>query len=163
MCYEALNVLETGGNENGKQKFAQKKLSTEPLFRKVMDLFRDRKRASNGGLMIHPKMYRLRALLLQYFADQQPSDGAVVAQGDAPSKESKVMVFASFRRAVEQIVDQLNLDAPLIRAHRFIGQAASKEGLKGLSQKEQLKVIDSNHTSNDHPMLTSVLSGHRRL
>ncbi|KAJ7630699.1 hypothetical protein FB45DRAFT_1027891 [Roridomyces roridus] len=49
--------------------------------------------------------------------------------------------FASYRETVEEIVDYLNLDKPLIRANPFIGQATDKQGRKGMSQKEQLDVI----------------------
>lgn len=140
MGYEALLDLETGTkSDNGKRKYPQKKLAEEPLFRTIMRLFKQRQQASDGGSMVHPKMGRLRSLLLQYFVDQPPLaiDSNSANKGAA---ESKVMVFASYRRAVEQIVGQLNLDTPIIRAHRFIGQAATKDGVKGLSQKEQLKV-----------------------
>lgn len=138
MCYEALNSLETGSTEDGKKKFAQKKLAAEPLFKSVMEMFRRNKRAATGS-MVHPKMDRLRSLVLQYFSDQQ-TESTDMGAHDKPPKESKVMVFAAYRRAVEQIVEHLNLDAPLIRAHRFIGQASSREGIKGLTQKEQLRV-----------------------
>jgi ATP-dependent DNA helicase MPH1 len=140
MCYEALLDLESGTkSDNGKRKYPQKKLAEEPLFKTIMRLFKQREQASNSASMVHPKMDRLRSLLLQYFADQPP----VASDSDSANKEaeSKVMVFASYRRAVEQIVNQLNLDAPIIRAHRFIGQAATKDGVKGLSQREQLKVL----------------------
>ncbi|KAF8315142.1 P-loop containing nucleoside triphosphate hydrolase protein, partial [Clavulina sp. PMI_390] len=129
--------------ENGKPKHAQKKLAAEPAFKEIMELFRKRKGESTGG-MIHPKMDRLRSLLLEYFLNQQEAAADVGEGGseEARRKESKVMVFASFRNAVEQIVDYLNFDSPLIRAHRFIGQATNKEGRKGLKQKDQLKVVE---------------------
>lgn len=132
-------MLEHGGTDDkGKKKFVQKSLVSDPLFKSAMELLEKLKRGSIGALMVHHKMDRLRSLLLQYFADQYTGDN--VRDPIEPIKESKVMVFASYRKAVEQIVEVLNLDAPIVRAHRFIGQAASKEGIKGLSQKEQLKV-----------------------
>jgi len=143
MCYEALLDLESGTkSDGGKRKYPQKKLAEEPLFKTTMQLFKQCKQASSGS-MVHPKMDRLRSLLLQYFADQpRIATDSGSSDKQAPA-ESKVMVFTSYRRTVEQAVDQLNLDAPIIRAHRFIGQAASKDGVKGLSQKEQLKVHQS--------------------
>lgn len=139
MCYETLSILEHGGTDDkGKKKFQQKNLVSDPLFKSIMENLNKLKRGSNGALMVHHKMDRLRALLLQYFSDQHTGENA--RDPSEPIKESKVMVFASYRKAVEQIVEVLNLDAPIVRAHRFIGQAASKEGIKGLTQKDQLKV-----------------------
>ena len=140
MCHEALLDLESGTkSDGGKRKYPQKKLAEEPLFKTTMQLFKQYNQASSGS-MVHPKMDRLGSLLLQYFADQPPIATDSGSSDQQAPAESKVMVFTSYRRTVEQIVDQLNLDAPIIRAHRFIGQAASKDGVKGLSQKEQLKV-----------------------
>lgn len=74
-------------------------------------------------------MEKLRALLIDYFVRAMDDD-----------EHSKAMVFVSFRSCVEEIVEFLNKDQPLIRATKFIGQGDDKSGKKGLSQKEQLKV-----------------------
>ena len=163
MCYEALLDIESGTkSDNGKRKYPQKKLAEEPLFKTIMRLFKQRQQASSSGSMVHPKMDRLRSLLLQYFADRPPVAADLDPSHQNAPAESKVMVFTSYRRAVEQIVDQLNLDAPIIRTHRFIGQAATKDGVKGLSQKEQLRVRD-NLTYNLPPSSLNYGQGHRRI
>lgn len=50
------------------------------------------------------------------------------------------MVFMTFQEAVDEIVEVLNFERPLIRAHKFIGQGTDKQGKKGLAQKKQLEV-----------------------
>ena len=44
---------------------------------------------------------------------------------------------------VEEIVDLLNKDSPIIRAKPFIGQGTDKQGRKGYAQKEQLEACVS--------------------
>ncbi|KAJ7706436.1 hypothetical protein B0H17DRAFT_1037209 [Mycena rosella] len=128
----ALNKEEEPGG--GKKKPAlkgQKKLQGDPLFKAVikeLDVQRLR------GFAVHPKMERLKALVVQHFAEKLGEDGQ-------ETEETKVMVFVTFRQAVDEIVDALNHEKPLIRANKFIGQGTDKQGKKGLAQKEQLEVI----------------------
>ena len=53
--------------------------------------------------------------------------------------DSRVIVFAHFRDTVDEIVRRLD-DSPIIKPERFVGQA-KREGSSGLSQKEQLVVL----------------------
>ncbi|MGB4234504.1 MAG: DEAD/DEAH box helicase [Methanoregulaceae archaeon] len=53
--------------------------------------------------------------------------------------ESRIIVFASFRDMVQQIVDFL--DSRGIPAERFVGQA-TKDTERGLSQKKQIEALD---------------------
>jgi len=53
--------------------------------------------------------------------------------------ESRVIVFAHFRDTVDEIVSRLN-NCSGIKPERFVGQA-KREGSSGLSQKEQLLVL----------------------
>jgi ATP-dependent DNA helicase MPH1 len=50
------------------------------------------------------------------------------------------MVFVTFREAVDEIVDFLNQESPLLRVAKFIGQGIDRKGNKGLAQREQLEV-----------------------
>jgi ERCC4-related helicase len=130
--------------DSGKKKFAQKKLAQEPLFRDVMRIMDPIMAGNSAQSLVHPKTERLRALLVDYFT-QQKEDAEIemeVNPEKPPLKASKVMVFAGFRQTVEEIVAELDKERPLIRSHRFIGQAAAKgeKRGKGLSQKEQLQV-----------------------
>ena len=128
MCYQTLVDL-TAVKEGAKPtaRSGKKKLANDPIFQTLMASIDSLRRAN--GFIVHPKMDKLKAILLEHFSS--------VPEGQTASK---VMVFASYRPVVEQIVGHLNEQEPLIRAHRFIGQSASKEGVKGLTQKEQLQV-----------------------
>lgn len=113
----------------------QKKLWNDPLFRKVLgelDLHQTR------GFPVHPKMDLLKRLVVQHFGEKLGNNS-----GEEEDTETRVMVFVTFREAVDEIVENLNMERPMIRAQRFIGQGNDKQGRKGLAQKEQLEVCDS--------------------
>ena len=82
------------------------------------------------GLALHPKMEKLKELLIQHFGERMDEDG----------EESRAMVFVTYRECVDEIVDMLEAEKPLIRATRFVGQGIDKQGKKGYGQKEQLEV-----------------------
>ncbi|KAJ7783523.1 hypothetical protein DFH07DRAFT_726924 [Mycena maculata] len=132
MCSTYMHELARDKDDDaeGKKK-AGKKLRDNPLFRPVL---KELELQSLRGFPMHPKMERLKALAVQHFANKLDEDGQ-------EAEETKVMVFVTFREAVDEIVDTLNLEKPLIRANKFIGQGTDKQGKKGLAQKEQLEVI----------------------
>lgn len=80
-------------------------------------------------------MEKLKTMVVQHFGEKMgdPDENDVVV-------DTKVMVFATFRETVDEIVELLNTEQPLIRATRFVGQSADKQGKKGIAQKEQLEV-----------------------
>ncbi|KAK0198627.1 hypothetical protein F5146DRAFT_1020446 [Armillaria mellea] len=139
MCYNAMVELASGAdNDVGakKSKAASskaKKLGDEPIFHSLM---RELKAQKARGFSMHPKMELLKGIIVQYFGEKLPDDTA-----DEPPEKSKVMVFATNRDSVDEIVSVLNAERPLIRASRFIGQGTDKQGRKGFSQREQLEVI----------------------
>ena len=87
------------------------------------------------GFSTHPKVEKLKQLLIQHFGSKlgdETEDGGV--------DDTRVMVFSSYRTVVDEIVEELSREQPLIRASRFIGQGVDKQGNRGLQQKEQLEV-----------------------
>ena len=98
----------------------------------------EKQMARPGGFSMHPKMDKLKTLLIEHFA-QKGLDNESNAAGDLDS-DSRVMVFTSFRQTVDLIVEMLAKEKPLIRAVPFIGQGTDKNGKKGYGQKEQLEV-----------------------
>ncbi|KAJ6574861.1 hypothetical protein B0H19DRAFT_1126072 [Mycena capillaripes] len=136
MCNTYMRDLERDKEtdaEGGKKKTTSKakKLREDPLFQAVIkELELQRLR----GFSLHPKMERMKALVVQHFAEKLGEDGQ-------ETERTNVMVFVTFREAVDEIVDVLNREQPLIRATKFIGQGTDKQGRKGLAQKEQLEVI----------------------
>ena len=130
MCYGYLKgVLAADDGDS----VAKKSLSKNGSFQNVMKAFEEQ---AARGFAMHPKMDVLRTLLIDHFAKQLPDDEG----SDAPSKQSRAMVFVSFRECVEEIVELLNKESPIIRAKPFIGQGTDKQGKKGYAQKQQLEV-----------------------
>lgn len=82
----------------------------------------------------HPKMHELSIMCRDHFL---ASKNAVDEYGDPV--ETRVMVFCNFREVIEELVEVLNRNSPLIKAVSFIGQGTSK-GKSGKSQKQQLEV-----------------------
>ena len=90
------------------------------------------------GFVPHPKMDRLRTLVLEHFAGHE----------DATGGSTRVMVFCTLRNVVEEIVSFLNVQKPLIRATRFVGQSNDAQGKKGTTQKEQMEVRERSAESS---------------
>eukprot|EP00730_Choanoeca_flexa_P001415 TRINITY_DN10626_c0_g1_i1.p1 TRINITY_DN10626_c0_g1~~TRINITY_DN10626_c0_g1_i1.p1 ORF type:complete len:1189 (+),score=330.64 TRINITY_DN10626_c0_g1_i1:286-3567(+) len=87
--------------------------------------------ASGGVYRGHPKIKKMEDAILNHFRA-------------FPGAETRVMVFSSVRDSVQDIAAILKEHAPTIRPISFIGQGKgrSKDGLKGLTQKEQAAVLD---------------------
>jgi Fanconi anemia group M protein len=63
----------------------------------------------------------------------------IVGEQLRAKEDSKVIVFAQYRDVVEELTDRLSSMG--VRASKFIGQA-DREGEKGLSQKEQIEIME---------------------
>lgn len=140
-CYNFLKGIAAGTaeTESKKPSTAHAALQKDPGFKMLIKEFEAQK---SRGFSLHPKMEKLRTLLVQYFAkgmldrEEQGQDAQPASEAD----DSRVMVFVSFRECVDEVVEMLNKENPLIRATRFIGQGTDKHGKKGIAQKEQLEV-----------------------
>ena len=104
------------------------KLRSNPKFRALMD---EIELQYSRGFSLHPKMEKLKGLLIQHFGERMD---------DQEKEETRAMVFVTYRECVDEIVDMLDAEKPLIRATRFVGQGTDKQGRKGYGQKEQLEV-----------------------
>jgi ERCC4-related helicase len=79
-------------------------------------------------MLIHPKYYSLESLLVQEF-ENNPS--------------SRVLVFVKLRDSVNNIVYKLKASEQReIKPSRFVGQATKSKDDKGLSQKQQLEILE---------------------
>lgn len=144
MCHTCLKeVLEGIDDEPGKKKCnpaVQKQLVSDPTFKALMREIEGQKNRMQG-FGPHPKMEKLKILLVQHFGTHidDARDGEV---GDDTEMQSttRAMVFVTNRGCVDEIVELLNEDRPLIKATKFVGQGTDKQGGKGLAQKEQLDV-----------------------
>jgi ERCC4-related helicase len=91
----------------------------------------------------HPKMDQTLALVLDHFQVHAESVKNNNANGKSAVAETRVMIFASYRSSVEEIVQRLAKHAPIVRPAAFIGQSTGKtSGKIGLKQKQQLQVIN---------------------
>jgi len=78
--------------------------------------------------LIHPKYYTLESLLIQEF-ENNPG--------------SRVLVFVKLRDSVKSIVQKLKAsEYNTIKPSRFVGQATKSQDDKGLSQKQQLEILE---------------------
>jgi Fanconi anemia group M protein len=73
----------------------------------------------------HPKIDKLKEVIERQFAAK---------------KESLIIVFAQYRDTIASILQEL--ESLNVKAVRFVGQA-SREGGKGLTQKEQKEILDN--------------------
>ena len=125
----------------GKQK---KNLAAEDP--KIQAVLQELETQKARGFGVHPKQAMLKTLLIEHFAQRRFDFEDATANGHVPEDvtgDSRVMVFCSFRQGVEEVVEFLKHEEPMIRPVPFIGQGTDKSGKKGYGQKEQLAVGDS--------------------
>ncbi|KAF9911565.1 hypothetical protein EC991_003029 [Linnemannia zychae] len=121
---------------------ARRAMEENPDFRRMMDQIRDKVKHPN--FVSHPKMERLVEVITRHFTEhREKTSAAGMTAGGVSSTippQTRVMVFANYRETVDEIGKALEKHRPLIKVRSFIGQATAK-GKKGISQKEQQKVV----------------------
>lgn len=110
-----------------------KTLATSPEFRSVLNETNELR--GRPGYVGHPKMSTLREMCAAHF-ERCASE---VDPDTSKPVETRVMVFCNYRAVVDEIVDCLNQQRPLIKATAFVGQSSAK-GVKGKTQKDQIEV-----------------------
>ncbi|KAH9006014.1 P-loop containing nucleoside triphosphate hydrolase protein [Lactarius hatsudake] len=113
-------------------------LNKDPAFQTLVTELRLQK---SNGFAVHPKLEMLKVLVMDHFGQRLRDENASDADVRV-GEDTRAMVFVTFREAVDEIVDFLNQDSPLLRANKFIGQGIDKKGNKGLAQREQLDIIN---------------------
>jgi ERCC4-related helicase len=111
-----VNRLFAEGSSTGGSKAAGR-LARDPVFIRLLE------RCMSWKEELHPKL-AIMAGITRRQLEQYP--------------ESRIIIFASFRDMVQQIVDFLHDQG--ISASRFVGQAA-RDREKGLTQKEQIDIL----------------------
>ncbi|KJE91912.1 fanconi anemia, variant [Capsaspora owczarzaki ATCC 30864] len=99
-------------------------------------------------------------------ASQIEIDGDAEEDGDDEEEEeevvdTRVMIFSEFRESVQEIIDALADQQPVVRAMAFVGQATTK-GSKGLTQEQQLRIMRA-FRSGDYNTLVSTSVGEEGL
>lgn len=118
-----------------KKTKAAKSLILDPNFGKAIYLARE---AEKHGLE-HPKLKKVTDIIKKELGQ----NGQTKLQSDryvkdADQKSSKIMVFTQYRDSLEMIHQKLEKEG--IKSAKFFGQA-SRDGEKGLTQKEQKEII----------------------
>lgn len=118
-----------------KKTKAAKSLIKDPNFGKAIYLARE---AEKHGLE-HPKLKKVTDIIKKELGQ----NGQTKLQSDryvkdADQKSSKIMVFTQYRDSLEMIHQKLEKEG--IKSAKFFGQA-SRDGEKGLTQKEQKEII----------------------
>lgn len=118
-----------------KKTKAAKSLIQDPNFGKAIYLARE---AEKHGLE-HPKLKKVTDIIKKELGQ----NGQTKLQSDryvkdADQKSSKIMVFTQYRDSLEMIHQKLEKEG--IKSAKFFGQA-SRDGEKGLTQKEQKEII----------------------
>jgi ATP-dependent DNA helicase MPH1 len=145
MAYNGLRDLGQGGT-NAKNKKSEKETQTPSKIAQDPDYIAciqeiERQKAIKKTFPRHPKMERLRELAIQHFAGAELEEEAKAKPGSDPAMSTtKMIVFCTYRECVDEIVEMLDEQQPMIRAHKFIGQGTDKRGGKGVTQKKQIAV-----------------------
>ena len=115
---------------------ASKSLMNDPNFSRAVRLAHN---AENNGWE-HPKLKTLAEILKKELGagDGQTTLKTTRYDNKQDEKASKVIVFTQFRDTLEMIHDKLEREG--IKSAKFFGQA-TKDGEKGLTQKEQKEII----------------------
>lgn len=118
-----------------KKTKAAKSLIQDPNFGKAIYLARE---AEKHGLE-HPKLKKVTDIIKKELGQ----NGQTKLQSDryvkdADQKSSKIMVFTQYRDSLEMVHQKLEKEG--IKSAKFFGQA-SRDGEKGLTQKEQKEII----------------------
>ena len=142
MCFRSLTE---GAEGDGSEK--RSGLNKDPAFQALIEELRLQK---SRGFAIHPKLEKLKTLVVQHFGQRLRDDGGSNAD-ERSNDDTRAIVFVTFREAVDEIVGFLNQESPLLRATKFIGQGIDRKGNKGLAQREQLDV--SSHSRSSHYVL----------
>ncbi|KDQ63860.1 hypothetical protein JAAARDRAFT_696340 [Jaapia argillacea MUCL 33604] len=133
-CYKCLQETSQATNQDTGKKPSSKKtqssLRKDPTFQAII---RELEAQHSKGLAVHPKMEKLKMLILEHFVG-----GNETGEG---GPQTRVMVFTTYRDCVDEIVTFLNEESPMVKATKFVGQGTDKSGQKGFGQKEQLRII----------------------
>ncbi|XP_063803595.1 Fanconi anemia group M protein [Pseudophryne corroboree] len=86
----------------------------------------------------HPKLRKLEEVVVQHFKSWNKQGQNTSSE---TPKDTRIMIFSSFRDSVQEIAEMLNQHQPTVRVMTFMGHSSTGKGVKGFTQKEQLEVV----------------------
>lgn len=154
----SLELLETQGVETfdlyikrlrKKKTKAAKNLLLDPNFTKAIKLAR---KAKKKGIE-HPKLQKLTEILKKELAyDETQTRLTSMRSNEDTQKAPKIIVFTQFRDTLEMMHKKLEKEG--IKSVKFYGQG-TRDGEKGLTQKEQKNIIKSFKTGSYDVLLST--------
>ena len=138
----SVELLETHGMrslEKALERLNQADSKSAKSLSKDPRILEAQKLAISLGDQEHPKLKRLRDLV----TDELTSN-----------KEAKLIVFTQFRDSVETIVNNL-AQVEGVSPIRFVGQATRSEDDVGLSQSEQMKILEQFRSGTYNVLVTT--------
>eukprot|EP00794_Sanderia_malayensis_P020486 gene20486-22502_t len=100
---------------------------------------------TTASLSSHPKLNKLEEIVVGHFETAAKENLVVDTAASNASQtplNTRVMIFSQYRDSVQEITAILNRHRPLVKVMSFVGQNGSAKGKKGLTQKEQLEVVE---------------------
>ncbi|XP_072895713.1 Fanconi anemia group M protein isoform X2 [Hemitrygon akajei] len=94
----------------------------------------------NQFIYSHPKLKKLEEVVVNHFQSWAASRDPNTSGGKDDSRNTRVMIFSSYRHSVQEIAEMLSNHRPLVQVMTFVGHASGKN-TKGFTQKEQLEVM----------------------
>ncbi len=122
-----LIYLEKLNKEARKDKCSKGKriLAADPRIRQILIELRKNEKF-NPEKIVHPKFQKLKQILIEELKH---------------NPNSRVMVFVKLRDTVKVITEKLNIVSDF-KASRFVGQASKSKKDKGLTQKQQIEILE---------------------
>ncbi|XP_071834807.1 Fanconi anemia group M protein-like [Apostichopus japonicus] len=125
--------------------------STSPSSRQISCTQKSKK-----FVVSHPKMQKLQEVVLQHFKNfQSGAENKPSTSVSGATMETRVMIFAQYRDSVQEIAEMLNCHQPLVRCMSFVGQSSAGKATKGISQKEQLRVVKEFRCGNYNTLVST--------
>ena len=124
-----LDYLEEGIYKKTKKKNCSKAVKMLAGDRRIYQIYVELKKNNECSpeTLVHPKYKALEKVLLNEIEHD---------------KNAKILVFVKFRITIKNLVKSLK-NQPNLRPVKFVGQASKSEDDKGLSQKQQIEILEA--------------------
>lgn len=132
MFFQKICDIQAGTNASGKKASTNNvrtKWCNNTVIKEIERVYHAAQDAK--GIVKHPKIEYLLDSVTAHFAHEEEH---------GRKEDTRVMIFCHYRECVLEIVECLN-DVAGIRATLFVGQASSVKGHKGMTQKEQQRIV----------------------
>ncbi|PIK51698.1 putative Fanconi anemia group M protein [Apostichopus japonicus] len=146
-----MNILKEKFEYDGNTSLSGGSSSMSPSSRQISCTQKSKK-----FVVSHPKMQKLQEVVLRHFKNfQSGAENKPSTSVSGATMETRVMIFAQYRDSVQEIAEMLNCHQPLVRCMSFVGQSSAGKATKGISQKEQLRVVKEFRCGNYNTLVST--------